>query len=163
MIRSLGLVLLVVVPIWFLAQPPASDEAELRVVDPTADIRAFADEVPQAPVPGVLSERWRATSSTYLAGQQSLRVGYVTPDEQYAEYAASTAPAQEFLETVVGEDAERLAPVRIDGTSWDRYRDEDGSLSLARSYGGVTVVVGTHRATAQPAELEVLLRSLTRP
>jgi hypothetical protein len=163
MIRSLGLVLLVVVPIWFLAQPPASDEAELRVVDPTADIRAFADEVPQAPVPGVLPERWRPTSSTYLAGQQSLRVGYVTPDEQYAEYAASTAPAQEFLETVVGEDAERLAPVRIDGTSWDRYRDEDGSLSLARSYGAATVVVGTHRATAQPAELEVLLRSLTRP
>ena len=98
MVRSLGLLMVVVVPIWFFAQPPDSDESELRVVDPTADIAAFATDRPRVPVPGALPDGWRATSSTTTRGPAQLRVGYVTPDGEYAEYAASEAPRDDVVE-----------------------------------------------------------------
>ncbi len=161
MVRSLGLVILVVVPVWFLAQAPSSDEAELREVDPSGALAAFAADVPAAPVPGTLPEGWRATSASYIAGDRSVRVGWVTPAGQYAEYSGSAEPAEGFLERTVGEQVERLEPVIVDGVAWEQYREPDGSRSLTRSYGAATVVVGTRRATAELAELEVLLRSLT--
>lgn len=162
MVRSLGLVLLVVVPIWFLAQPPDSDERALREVDPRGSIEAFAADRPDVPVPGPLPDGWRATSASYTGGQAALRIGWVTPATQYAEYSASTAEREDFLEETVGEDVEQLAPVDVDGESWQQVREPDGSLSFTRSYGATTVVVGTKRATASLGELEVLLRSLTR-
>ena len=160
MVRSLAVVFALVVPVWFFAQAPESDEAEIRVVDPSQSIAAFAADVPTVPVPGPLPEDWRATSSAYGGAAGTLRVGWVTPQEQYAEYAASTGPREEFFEQVVGDDVERLAPVTVDGVAWEQYRQTDGSLSLTRSFGRATVVVGTQRATAGLAELEVLLRSL---
>ena len=160
MVRSLAVVFALVVPIWFLAQAPDSDEAEIRVVDPAQAVAAFAADVPSAPVPGSLPSGWRATSSTYEGAAGTLRVGWVTPEGQYAEYAASTGPREEFLEQIAGDDVERLEPVLVDGRPWQQLRQEDGSLSLTRSFGDATVVVGSQRATAGLAELEVLLGSL---
>ena len=158
MLRSLGVVMVLVVLMWFLAQPPDSDEAELRTVDPSADVAAFTADVPAAPVPTGLPERWRPTSSTL--GAQTLRIGWVTPDGEYAEYAASTLPSEEFRPDMTGAKAERLEPVQVAGDTWEQYREADGSLSLVRSYGPTLVVVGTKRATAEVAELEVLAGSL---
>ena len=157
MVRSLGLVILVIVPVWLLARAPAGDEKEIRVVDPTQAVSAFSTDVPGVPVPGGLPSGWQATVATYDGAARSLRVGWVTPEEQYAEYAAGAAPG--LLDSLVG-DAEVLEPLTVDGVTWEQRRDADGSLSLSRSYDGVTVVVGTSRATATQAELEVLLRSL---
>ena len=42
MVRSLGLVVLVILPVWFFAKAPASDEATIRVVDPTSTVSAFS-------------------------------------------------------------------------------------------------------------------------
>lgn len=162
MVRSLGLVILVILPVWLLAKAPASDERELREVDPRSSIEAFAADRPGVPVPGPLPESWRATSSTYSAGEQTLRIGWVTPTTQYAEYSASSAERAGFLEATAGEAVERLTPVTVDGQAWELLREPDGSLSLTRSYGSTTVVLGTRRATATLAELEVLLRSLRR-
>ena len=159
MVRSLGLVLVGVVIVWYFAQPPAADEQALRTVDPTGDIRAFSADVPGAPVPGALPERWRPTSSARTPGPM-LRVGYVTPADQYAEYAASTEPAATFLPALVGR-AERLGEVDVGGATWEQYRDGDGSLSLTREYGPVTVVVGSTRSTARLEELRVLAAALT--
>lgn len=159
MVRSLGLVLIGVVVVWYFAQPPASDEQALRVVDPTADVTAFRADAPAAAVPGPLPDRWRPTSSQRTGDPTGLRVGYVTPSEQYAEYAASTGPRADAVEDLTGR-GERLAPVEVDGATWEQYRDKDGSLSLVRPYGDVTVVLGTLRSTATLAELEVLARSL---
>lgn len=161
MVRSLGLVILVIVPVWFLAKAPASDEAEIRVVDPAPAIDSFAADAPTAPVPTGLPEQWRPTSSTYDGAATSLRVGWVTPSQEYAEYAAANGAGADFVERTVGEGAERLEPLVVDGAAWQLFRDADGSLSLTRSYGEVAVVLGTTRATAGRGELEVLLRSLT--
>ena len=158
MLRSLGVVMVLVVLMWFLAQPPDDDEQALRTVDPSTDVAAFTADVPSAPVPTGLPEQWRSTSSTLTAG--SLRIGWVTPDGEYAEYAASTRPAEEFLPELTGAKADRGDPVQVDGQTWDQYREADGSVSLVRSYGETLVVVGSKRATADVAELEVLAGSL---
>jgi hypothetical protein len=160
MFRSLGVVLLFVVLLWFLAQPPDSDEQEIRVIDPAGDVAAFAADVPTAPVPTGLPEQWRATSATVLREPSGLRVGYVTPSGSYAEYAASTAPREDYLPEITGDEAVRLEPVQVAGSTWEQYRDGDGSLSLVRSFDGTTVVVGTLRASAPLDELETLASAL---
>jgi len=161
MVRSLGLVVLVIVPVWFFAQAPAEDEAVIRVVDPSAAISAFSADVPEAPVPEGLPASWRATSATYSGADRLLRVGWVTAAEQYAEYAASTGVRADFLETIVGDQAEAAEPVTVDGVDWESFVEPDGSRSYVGSYGQATVVVGTKRATATERELAVLLGSLT--
>lgn len=155
MVRSLGLVVLVIVPLWLLARAPSSDEAAIRVVDPAQAVEAFSRDAPGVPVPGELPGGWRATSAAY-DGPGRLRVGWVTPAGEYAEFSTGTAAG---LDELVGQ-AQQLEPLVVDGVSWSQHRDADGSLSLSRSYGAVTVVVGTLRATADLAELEVLLRAL---
>ena len=163
MLRSLGLVLLFVVFIWYLAQPPDSDEQEIRVVDPTGDVAAFSADVPTAPVPVGLPEQWRATSTTVLRDPSGLRVGYVTPSGRYAEYAASTAAPEEYLPEITGEEAIRLEPVEVAGATWEQYRDADGSLSLVRSFDETVVVLGSLRASAGLDELETLADALSAP
>lgn len=160
MVRSLGLVMIIVVVVWFFAQPPTSDEQEIRVIDPSADVAAFTSDQPDVPVPAGLPDRWRPTSSTYLAGDRLLRVGYVTPSDTYAEYAAVAGPAAEVRDAYTGDGVLREEVV-VDGAEWDLYEDEDGSLSLVRTYGDVTVVVGTLRSTAGLGDLDALVRSLT--
>ncbi len=156
MIRSLSVVLVLVVGMWFLAQPPDSDEQQVRVVDPTSDIAAFSADVPGVPVPQDLPDGWRPTSSTLTAG--TLRIGYVTPDGKYAEYAATTAPADD-LDEIVGAGAQELPDVQVEGVRWAQRRD-GGALSLVRTSGASTVVVGTLRSTAGRDELDELAGSL---
>lgn len=153
MIRSLGLVLLIVVPLWFLAQPPSSDEQTLRVVDPTPDVTAFRAAAPGVPVPTSLPEGWRPTSSTLQPS--GLRIGYVTPAGEYAEYVASTRPEPEFLPDATGE-ARQVGELPVAGLVWRQLSDGDGHTSLVRSAGGGTVLVGGLRETATLAELRVL-------
>ncbi len=153
MIRSMGLVMLIVVPLWFLAQPPKSDEQAIRVVDPTADVRAFRAAAPGLPLPAATPQGWRPTSSTLDPG--SLRIGYVLPANGYAEYAASTAPAAGFLPGITG-DAEQVATFDVEGVPWQQYRDAGGHDSLVRTVGGGTVVVGGVREIATLDQLRTL-------
>ena len=160
MVRSLGLVMAGVVVVFFFAQPPDSDTERIRPVDAAGDISALRADVPAAPVPGDLPDRWVSTVSSLTGEPRGLRIGYNTPSGEYAEYAASTAPADQSVEDLTGR-GERLDPVDVGGAAWQQYRDADGSLSLVRAYGAVTVVVGTMRATAPLSELRVLAGSLT--
>lgn len=153
MVRSLGLVLLIIVPVWWLAQPPDRDEQPIRVVDPRADVRSFAQAAPGVPVPGALPEQWRATSTTLEPG--SLRIGWVTPDDEYAEFAAGTAPAETFLPGVTGEGRE-VGTVDVGGVRWRQYVDADDHTSLVREVPGGVVVVGGVRETTTLDELRVL-------
>lgn len=153
MIRSLGLVMLIVVPVWFLAQPPKSDEQSLRVVDPSFDVRSFTSAAPGVPVPGALPAGWRATNSTLEPG--ALRIGWVTPTGQYAEYDASTRPAAEFLPGTTG-NGSRVGTFEVGRVSWQQFSDADGHTSLVREVGGGSVVVGGLRETTTLEELRVL-------
>ena len=160
MVRSLGLVMAGVVVVFFFAQPPDSDSERIRPVDVAGDIRAFRADAPAVAAPGGLPDRWVSTVSSLTGEPRALRIGYNTPTGAYAEYAASTAPSAQAVEDLTGR-GERLDPVDVRGATWEQYRDGDGSLSLVRAYGAVTVVVGTLRATAPLSELRVLAGSLS--
>jgi hypothetical protein len=155
MLRSLALVLLVVIPIWFLAQPPDSAEQRIRVVDQAPDVAAWRTTADPAPVPAELPDGWRPTVGQFTPEPPRLRLGWNTPDGAYAEFAATTGAAARFVEELTGASTS-TGTVDVDGAAWQRYEDDDGSVSLVRSYGEVTVVVGTRRTTASLDELLVL-------
>ena len=150
MIRSMGIIMIIVIPIWFLAQPPSSDSKALRVVDPGPDITAFSQAAPGAPVPVGLPSTWRATSSTLDPG--ALRIGWVTPSGEYAEYDASTSPAAAFLPDATG-SASQVGTFTVGPVTWQQYSDRDGHTSLVLERSGATVVVGGVRETTTLDEL----------
>lgn len=158
MIRSLGLVLLLVLFAFWLAQPPDSDKAEVRVIDPATETRSFTQAAPGAVVPGPLPAGWRPTVAAFQPGPPRLRIGFNTPAGEYAEFLAfAVAPGQApgFVDEATGE-ARSLGDLTLAGATWEQRRDEDGSLSLVRRVGDVTVVVGGVRATTTLVELEAL-------
>ena len=157
MLRSMGLILLIVIPVWYLAQPPDSDEQAIRVVDPTADIRSYQQAAPGVPAPTGLAADWRSTSSTLEPGR--LRIGYVTPDDEYAEYASSTGPADTFLPDISGQ-AQQVGTFDVGGVTWRQLRDRDDHTSLVREVAGATVVVGGVRETTTLEELRTLAASV---
>ena len=154
MIRSLALVLGIVGVVFLLARAPHGDEKELRVVDPTSDVQAFNDNAPAGAVPRDMPADWKATVSTYERDTGLLRIGWVTPRGEYAEYAAQPSPDGKFLPDITGH-AQRVGTVNVDGVVWEEYRKDD-AVSLVRKYGTTTVVVGTMRDTASLDELYVL-------
>lgn len=158
MLRSLGLCLLVVIPIWYLAQPPDSAEQRLRVVDQAPDVQAWQATSPSAPVPGPVPQGWQPTVSQSVRSPVGLRLGWNTGGGRYVEFAASTGAAGSFVEQATGSTSDE-GDVDVAGTAWQRYvDDEDGSVSLVRSAGSITVVVGTLRSTATEPELIALAR-----
>jgi hypothetical protein len=160
MIRSLGLVLAIVVVVFWLAQPPSSDAKRLRIVDPTDDVKAFSQSAPGVPVPATLPTGWRPSVTDFHVGAHQLRVGWQTPAGQYAEYAANSAPDETFLGDIT-DHAPRTGTVVVNGVPWTEYR-KDRAISLVRTYGATTVVLGTLRNSSSLEELRVLAGSLTR-
>ncbi|GAC1445174.1 MAG: hypothetical protein NVSMB55_24770 [Mycobacteriales bacterium] len=154
MVRSLGLVLLIVGFVFFLAQPPHSDAKKIRVVDPTSDVQAFSSAAPAVAVPHAPPAGWRPTVSTFDPDSQLLRVGWVTPAGSYAEYAAAVHAQPVFVSDITGQ-ASSAGAVEIGGVSWQEYR-KDKAVSLVRVFGASTVVLGTLRDTASLDELRVL-------
>lgn len=153
MVRSLGLVMLLVVPLWFLAQPGRDAEEPVREVDQSRELRAWSSSVPGAPAPARELPGWRPTVSDLPSG--GLRLGWNTASGQYAELAATTGAADPFVAELVGEATEDGA-LDVGGSPWTRYTEPDGSISLVRRFDGVTVVVGTFRGTAPLEELVAL-------
>jgi hypothetical protein len=89
-----------------------------------------------------------------------LRVGWVTPKGEYAEYAASAHPGSAFVSDLTGR-APRVGSIDIAGVGWEEYR-QDQAISLVRTYGPTTVILGTLRDTASLDELRVLAGRLSR-
>jgi hypothetical protein len=158
MLRSLGLVLVPVVALWFLAQPGSDAEQRIREVDQSGHVSAWQDATPTAPVPDAPKE-WTPTVSAFDGS--TLRLGWNTDDDRYAEYAATTAGGDRFLDDVVGA-AEEQGTVEAGGVEWRRFVEDDGSVSLVREVDGVTVVVGTLRASV-PQEQVATLAATVRP
>ena len=150
MVRSLGLVMLLVLALWFFARPPASDSQAIRVVDPASDIAELRQAAPGIPAPTGLPPQWRATSSTPTDG--ALRIGYVTPTRQYA---ASTGASEQFLADTTGHGTE-VGTFLVDGVSWRQFRDADDHTTLVRVVDGHAVTVGGARESTTLDELRTL-------
>lgn len=158
MLLSMGICVAVVVPIWYLGQPPASDSRAIRSVDPAADIAAFASSAPGIPVPGLTPAGWTPTSST-LEGT-TLRIGYVTDSDGYLEYAASTDGADTFVRDQTGR-GRAGSPLTVGARQFVVYSTGGDHTSLVlRPGASAAVVLGGLREAADDEELSVLAATL---
>jgi hypothetical protein len=163
MIRSLlPLVLgcLLIVGVTALRQNP---EDPVREVDPTSAERAVS-QLAGYPVlvPRGLSDGWRPTSVRTDAGRASagdpvtLQIGYLTPDEEFAQYVVSDDQDADALTDVL-DDATADGTQQVGGDTWQRLSTERGETALTRTEGTATLVV---TGSASDDELETLASSL---
>lgn len=158
MVLSLIAVFAVILPFYFLAGLADQEEGGIRTVDTSRELGALQDAVPGVPVPQGLPEEFRSTSSS-LEGPR-LRIGYVTPGEQYAEYAAAGPDAPEsFLREQTGE-GRRTTEIQVGARTFEVWTNEGGATSLVLQDPDWTVVVGGLRETADDNELTTLAESL---
>jgi hypothetical protein len=154
MIRSLGLVLVVVVLAWWLASPTDEDKQEIRVVDIAPTLAQLQRDVPGLPVPSGLPATWR---STVDAGDgATVRIGWVTPTEQYAEWAVALTSARDFYADETGKDAAEVGTFDVAGVTWRQLQDADDRTTLVREVGDRTLFVGGMRETTSLDELREL-------
>ncbi len=148
MLRTLGVVFALVIPLWFFARASPGDSKAIRPVSEAAALRAFADDT-RAPVP-TAPAGWVVNVASYDA--RIVRVGFVRKDS-YAEFTGGSGAG--FLETYAGKGSVD-GTVDVNGTPWQKFTTVDGHTSLLRDVSGVTVLIGGIRETASDAELEEL-------
>ncbi len=154
MVRSLAVVFLLVLPLWFFGQSSPGDSKRIRPVDPTEAFHAFAQDT-GGPVPSGTPAGWVVNVRAYDGSV--LRVGYVLGD-RYLEFSGAVGTA--FLDDATGKAAQ-VGTVDVGGVTWRDYASADGHESLVRTTGRVTVLVGGLRENATRAEL-VALAALVR-
>ena len=148
MVRSLAVVFLLVVPLWFFGQASPNDSKKIRPVDPDGALRAFVVDT-GGPVPSTPAG-WVVNVRSYDDGV--IRVGYVV-GEHYLEFSGARGAA--FLDAATGK-AKPGSAVDVDGVAWRAYVSADGHESLVHTVGKVTVLVGGIREDASLDELKTL-------
>ena len=168
MVLSMALVGIVVLAVfWVVAWQRPEVQGPIR---PDVDVGRLFDEVQLSepfPVlePTGLPSAWVPTSAWFepIGSDPAidggvLHVGYVTPDQSYAEVRQTDGPAQQAVEEWVGEDAERTGTIGIAGHQWSVVESTaSGNQGLVLTEHGTTVVV---TGKADGDELETLAASL---
>ena len=156
MILSLVVVLAVIAVILVLTWRPAPDP--VRVIDPTPAL-SLARVQADYPVlyPADLDAAWRATSARWEITPSSQpdpawHVGFVTPDDAYAQLGQSATEDPSYVADQVG-----IAKPAGEWDGWLRY-DSSDQRALVRIDGGVTVVVS---GTAPWPTLQLLAERLS--
>ena len=109
----------------------------IRVVDP-APVVALAAATADFPLqaPAGLAEGWRPTSARWESTVESgavpvLHIGYVTPEDQYAQVTQSTVDDPSYLKEQTSSGRPVGTTSTVDGRSWDRW-EGDKRRSLVR-------------------------------
>ena len=155
MVRSLGVVMVLVVGLWFFGQASPSDSQRVRRVDPAQEVKDFARSAPGVPLPRTVPAGFVPNVS--LLSPAGLRIGFVIGKDDFAEYAASRESS--FVADQTGKGAP-VGTVDVNGTAW-QHVSAGGHDSLVTTYGAVSVVVGGIRDKATIAELTTLAASLS--
>ncbi len=157
LIPLLALVGLLVALTW----PRGTQPDGVNVVDTAGPIAAAKQQAGFVPLtPSGLSDRWRATSTQFTArgpsNGASFRIGYVTPESQYAEFLESddAPPAVAAQYGALTEDG----TATVNGARWSKFRTKNDRLLLSHRAGGVTVVVTGAASQAELIELASSLR-----
>jgi Protein of unknown function (DUF4245) len=158
----LPLVVIVLVVVgWYRWQQ--DDVNPVRTVDPTATVRLAASHASYPVlVPTGLAKGYRPTSARTDATEAgrgapvTLRIGYVTPSEQYAGFVESDDPQTDAVTGVLA-DASRKGTVEVDGAAWTRSTSARGETVLWRQSGALTILV---TGSASERELEIVVGSL---
>jgi hypothetical protein len=163
MIRSLGLIAVIVaVTLIFvpgLVHPSKKDK--LQALDYSNYLEGFQSLTKLTPLaPAPVPTGWHANSATLTGPRQAehLRIGFVTPDEQYVGLVQSIGTPAVVIRTLLGKSA--VTPsghVTIAGVPWEERTSSAHEVALthvfapqtgAASTGVITVIV-TGSATMQ--------------
>lgn len=162
MLLSLAVVMAVVIVIYVFTRPTGDDA--VKVVDPgptvtSAETAADYDLV----APKDLADSWRTTSATFDtegevegATETELRLGYVTPSDEFALYVQSDAAYEDVLKEEL-RNPEQTGTERIAGEEWARYRTRGDETALVHRHPESTLVV---TGNASLEELTALAASL---
>ncbi len=162
MVRSLGLVLVVVAVLVLITLRPPGEE--VRVVDYAQTLRLAGAGAPFPPADAVgLPEGWRATSAyfdppqrTGSAGVVRWHIGWLTPRDEYAAVEQGNGDAAALLEEQLGQ-AQPAGASTVGGQAWQRNTGTNGRRALTLASGDVLTVV---HGTADWGELEQLAAAL---
>ena len=95
--------------------------------------------------PTSLPRGWRATSVSFSdTVPQHWHLGVLTADDRYVGLEQGQASPSSMLEKYVDANAQRGAPVTVEGRPWSTYTDAGGDLALVRRDGGATTLVVGH-------------------
>ena len=148
MVRTLAVVFALVLPLWFFGQASPSDSKAIRPIDPTSTYQDYRS-VTGGPTPSTPTG-WTPNVQAYDG--EVARVGYVRK-KHYMEWQGSTGTAWVYDATGKGK---QTGTVTVGGAVWQRWEDGDGHLSLVRSVGRATSVLGGVRQVGSLADLELL-------
>ena len=95
--------------------------------------------------PAALPTGWRATSVTFRdTVPQHWHLGVLTDTDRYVGLEQGQGSQRSMIEEYVDKDAQRGAPVQVDGRRWATYTDARGDLALVRRDGDATTLVVGH-------------------
>ena len=128
--------LLLVVIGWVVFRAVTSDHktTPIRTVDWTAWAKAGrADQVLALYAPKALPSGWRATSVTYVGGNQpQWHLGMLTDQGKYVGIEESRTTTTKLVEQFVDPNAVRGKDVRIGGDTWQTWSESGGDHALVR-------------------------------
>lgn len=152
MVRTLAVVFALVVPLWFFGQASPSDSKAIRPIDPTETYKDYR-AVTGGPAPSTPAG-WTPNVQAYEG--EVARVGYVHR-KHYMEWQGSTGTGWVYDATGKGT---KTGTVLVAGAVWQRWEDGSGHVSLVRSFGKATSLVGGVREVASLDELESLAATI---
>lgn len=160
MVISLALVVAIIAVV-LLVQRRTGGPA-INVIDPSPayagarNVAAYQVRTPEG-----LPAGWRPTSARTdrpEPGRLTLRVGFVTPQGEYAQLVESDLPRDRLLAAELGAGARPSGPVAVGAQTWQRFpAPRSGDRAIVRSDGAVTYLVS---GSAGLEELRVLAAAL---
>jgi hypothetical protein len=148
MVRTLAVVFALVLPLWFFGRASPSDSKAIRPIDPTETYTDYRSAT-GGPAPSTPTG-WTPNVQSYDG--EVARVGYVRA-KHYMEWQGSTGTTWVFDATGKGK---QTGTVAVGGAVWQKWEDAAGHVSLVRSFGKTTSLVGGMRQVGSLDDLEQL-------
>ena len=146
MVRSMLVVLAFVAVLMLVTWRPQPEA--VKVVDPSDAIAvATAQATFPLEAPTGLAEGWRPTSARWEPTEKSgsdpvLHIGYVTPQDAYAQVSQSSSISDAYIAEQTRE-GRPVGDVAIDGVVWQRWERGDRRSLLLLEPEVTTIVSGT--------------------
>lgn len=138
------------------AWPHSGNNDGVHVVDTAGPIAAARQQSGFAVLEPVgLGPTWRPTATDFVAPQastpSSLRISFVTPSGEYAEFfqSADSADAVSGLYGALTIDN----PVQVNGTNWESFQTSRDRQLLRHTFGRVTAIVTGSASTSELVQL----------
>ncbi|HEX5542243.1 MAG TPA: DUF4245 domain-containing protein [Micromonospora sp.] len=138
------LILLLPVALLFAFHQVVLDGDEPAVIDPAPAVETarVAGTFPVSE-PAGLDARWRPIRADFRREESghTLRIGYVTPNDEGVQLVQSNVPADRLLPAELTKSSQPRGTVEVAGRSWQRYSARPGEWALVLLEPERTVIV----------------------